>query len=300
MSEPNLIPTPTFLIGADGGGSGCRVAIADASGAILATAAGGPANASTDRKQAVASLLSALDAAAATAGLTAAAIAGATAHLGLAGVLTAEDAAAIASRMPFPACTVTDDRPTSLAGALGGRDGVLIAVGTGTFLAAQRGPDRRFIGGWGLTLGDQASGAWLGRALLQEVLLSVDGLRDHSALTRATLAAFGDDPSGLVRFAAAAQPSNYAGHAPGIVAAAAEGDPMATELMQRGAGYLHAALAVLAVGPTDVLCLSGGLGPHYAEYLDPCYRALLSPPRGTALDGALRLAGMARRAEGAA
>ena len=39
-----------------------------------------------------------------------------------------------------------------------------------------------------------------------------------------------------------------------------------------------------------LLCLSGGVGPHYAPYLDPDWQARLVTAEGTALEGALALA----------
>ncbi len=46
-----------LIIGVDGGGSGCRVAVADAAGTVLARAEGGPANIATDPEGADRSIL---------------------------------------------------------------------------------------------------------------------------------------------------------------------------------------------------------------------------------------------------
>ena len=46
-----------LMIGVDGGGSGCRVIVADAAGTILARADGGPANIATDPEGALRSIL---------------------------------------------------------------------------------------------------------------------------------------------------------------------------------------------------------------------------------------------------
>lgn len=278
-----------LLVGVDGGGSGCRAAIADASGRVLGRGAGGPANAFTDMDGAAASVRAALDAACAAAGLRRA-----VAHVGLAGILTPAHAAAMAARLPLPRVAVTEDAPTSVAGALGDRAGVLLAVGTGTMIAAQAADGaQRFVGGWGLQVSDQASGAWLGRALLERVLLAHDGLLAPSDLTRATLADFPDGPAGIVAFAAAARPADYARLAPAVADAAARGDPAGRALMRRGAAYLNRAIACLGLGPDGVLCLTGGLAPRYRALLRPAFRARIRPAEGTALDGALRLAARA-------
>lgn len=280
----------TYLIGVDGGGSGCRAVLADPDGQVLGKGSAGPANATTDLAQTIQNVQAALKAAAKDAGLKRSALAGSIAHLGLAGVLDEVTAARIAADMPVRAAQVTDDRVTSLVGALGTRDGVLVAIGTGSTLAAQRNGVVTCIGGWGLNLGDQASGAWLGRALLEHVLLVHDGVAEPSGLSDAVLGDFNGDPGAIVGFAAGARPPDYAAHAPRVVAMALGGDAGARVLMQRGAAYLVRALEVLAFGEGDVLCLGGGLGPHYAGFLPEDIRARIVEPEGSALDGALALA----------
>ena len=279
-----------YLSGAEGGGSGCRVVLADASGKTLGQGVAGPANATTDLAQAIENLRAAVKAAARDAGVKRSALGDSVAHVGLAGVLNARVAGRIAAELAVRQARVTDDRVTSVAGALGQRNGVLAAIGTGSTLAAQRGDTVQCIGGWGLNLGDQASGAWLGRALLEHVLLVHDGLAEATALSDTVLKEFNGDPGAIVTFAARARPSDYAGHAPRIVATALGGDSAARGLMQRGADYLVRALKVLEFSDGDVLCLGGGLGPHYAGFLPEDIRARIVKPEGTALDGALALA----------
>ena len=281
---------PPFLIGCDGGGTGCRLLIADGAGRVLAQALGGPANVSSDFVGAIASLRAALLEAAGHLGLTLPEVLRGVAHFGLAGVQSPQDAARVAAEFPFAQIRVTEDRLIAIAGALGGADGVLLALGTGTIIAAQRkGQDMR-IGGWGLALSDDASGAWLGRLLLQRVVLAQDGMEPFSPLTSACFDRFGRDPRAMVAFAATARPADYASFAPDIIAAAKAGDAVGLAVMQQGAGYLARALDVLGFAPPDVLCLSGGVGPHYAPYLPDAARKALIAPMGQGVDGALRLA----------
>lgn len=277
------------ILGVDGGGSGCRAAITDRAGQVLGRGESGPANATSDMERAVANVRAAVAAAADAGGLDAAALRAAVAHVGLAGVMTAAAAAHIAARLPVGAVTVTDDRPTCVAGALGARPGVLMAIGTGSFAALSRGGTLRFAGGWGFQVSDQASGAWLGRALLERVLLAHDGLVPHSDLTRATLDRFGD-PGAIVGFAAAASPADFAAHAPEVLRAARAGDDAGQALMRRGADYLARVLDRFGLRETEILCLTGGLGPAWADWLPEPAAARLAAAEGTALDGALRLA----------
>lgn len=279
----------TYLAGVDGGGTGCRAAIADRTGKVLGRGEAGPANATTDADQAIANVRKALAQAADAAGLGQRDMARCCAHIGLAGALDEAIAAKIARGLTLEHATVSDDRATSVVGALGSRDGVLAAIGTGSTLAATRKGTLLRVGGWGLNLGDQASGAWLGKALLEHVLLCHDGLAEHSPLTRAVLDEF-DGPGGLVALARAARPADYATFAPRIIAAGQSDDPTGTMLMQRGADYLLGALNALRFRETDVLCLTGGIGPHYSGYLTEPLRQRIVAPDGNALDGALQLA----------
>jgi glucosamine kinase len=281
---------PLLVIGCDGGGSGCRVVISDASGKVLAQAAGGFANVTTDFDQALCSLRAALADAAGQLGLALHDLAGAVGHFGLAGVQSEHAAAKAAAALPCPKVRVTEDRLVAVIGALGDADGVLLALGTGTIIAAQRGGVMRHVGGWGLQLSDQASGAWLGRGLLKQILLCQDGLGPHSDLTRCSFAEFGHDPGALVRFAASASPADYARFAPAVVQAAQAGDAIGLALMQRGAAYLGQAIAAIGYAPGDAVCLTGGVGPQYAPYLPAAVREAIVPPKGSALDGALVLA----------
>ncbi|MGB3280462.1 MAG: BadF/BadG/BcrA/BcrD ATPase family protein [Pseudorhodobacter sp.] len=279
-----------YVIACDGGGTGCRLVVADAQGQILARSSGGPANVTSNLDQALASLGSALADAAGQLGVAADDLLTGVAHFGLAGVQSGEDANHVAQAFPFARISVTEDRTIAIAGALGDADGVLIALGTGTIIAAQHHGQSKRIGGWGLRLSDDASGAWLGRALLAQVLRAHDGMEPFSPLSSRIFDRFGADPRALVGFAASARPADYASFAPEIIAAAKDGDAVARALMAQGAAYLTRALEAIGFGAGDVLCLSGGVGPHYAAYLPQDAQDAIVPAKGSGLDGALRLA----------
>ncbi|MFZ5962841.1 BadF/BadG/BcrA/BcrD ATPase family protein [Thalassococcus sp. BH17M4-6] len=279
-----------LILGIDGGGTGCRAALCDLAGTPLGQAKGGAANYTSDPAATLTHVRLAAMEAAADAGLTSDVLTRCTAHVGLAGVMTAADQAAVAAALPFGAITVSDDRLTTAVGALGPRDGALAAVGTGSFVAVRRGESIRYFGGWGLRVGDQASGAWLGRGALETCLLVHDGLAPGSDLIRDLMAHFDNDPVQIVNFARTAQPRDHAGFARQIIDAAAAGDAHGLALMQAGAAYLADCFAQADLRDGDVITLSGGIGPHYASYLGPDLGHRIAPPQGTALDGAVRLA----------
>ncbi len=278
------------IIGVDGGGSTCRVAIATTDGTVIGGASGAPANPATSMHQAVACLHETLEAARIDAGLTTEQMTRSAIHLGLAGVASTEIADMVAAAIAMKHIVVTDDRATNMVGALGNRDGFIAALGTGSFFGCQQEGSQRFVGGWGLWLADQASGAWLGRTLLSSVLEWRDGFHPTSPLLEETFADYGEDPSRIIFFAMEASPHAYGKLAPRIIEAAKLGDSAGLAIMRAGAKHVQRALNALEFNPGDALCLTGGIGPHMALYLDDRFTANLIEPSGGALDGALRMA----------
>lgn len=283
-------PADTIIIGVDGGGSGCRVLLGTAAAGPLGSATGGPANFTSDPIGAIATIIASVQNAAKDAGIPNEALAGAVAHVGVAGAMTASDSARVAAALPYGDVVVTDDRPTAVIGALGKHDGYLLAVGTGTITAASVNGALKFVGGWGFQLSDHASGAWLGRMTLEQILLCHDGLAGHTPLTHKVFATFDHDPTAIVTFANRAKPADYAALAPDIVAQAASGDPWAQEIMAKGAKYLTSALSKLGFQSGDPLCLSGGIGPFYADFFSAGVIQARVNPKGSAVDGAFQLA----------
>ncbi len=278
------------VFGIDGGGSGCRVAVCDLKGRQLAQARGGPANYFTDPDAAIRNVLAAVQDAITQLPTGALQLRNCAAHIGLAGVLCEADKAHVAQAMPFGLLAVTDDGVTSVAGALGQADGVLASVGTGSFVAAQRGGTMRFVGGWGAQLGDQASGCWLGMQALRRAVLAHDALVAQSGLTQHIMAHCGGSRRKVLQFVKDARPADYADLAPSIVDAAQAGDHHGKEMMREGALYLTSCMKAVGVSDDDLLCLTGSLGPHYLDYFADHIRSRVQPPLGSPLDGAVLLA----------
>lgn len=279
-----------LLIGVDGGGTGCRVAVGNRSDGILAEATGTRANMTTDPDLAIESIRGAVQVATLAAGYDLNALDTAVAHLGLAGILTPEDAEKLCKALAYGHCIATDDRPTAVAGALDGQDGFLVSVGTGTIIAASRAGSLRFVGGWGFYVADQASGAWLGRAALDRALQAHDGVLAHSDLTRELMARFHDDPSTIVTFSVRAKPGDYGTFAPAVLDAAGSGDPIGLALVQEGADYIGRGLAALDFAHGDALCLTGGVGPHYEQFLPASLTDNIIEPKHSSVHGAFLLA----------
>lgn len=279
-----------LIIGVDGGGTGCRAAVGTRVDGVLARASSGAANFTTDPDLALINVAKAVARAVAEIGAPEDALMSATAHIGLAGVMTTGDQQRIVENLPYGAASASDDRLTSVIGALGSKDGYLLSVGTGTIVAASIMNTFRFVGGWGFNISDQASGAWLGRAALEQVILCHDGMAAHSDLTRSLLSEFDGDANEVATFSMSATPGEFGNFAPSVIASAARSDPWGLKIVNKGATYLAEALAALSFQSGDTICLTGGVGPHYARYLGGEVTAHLTQPVGSALDGAFHLA----------
>ncbi|MEL6167267.1 MAG: BadF/BadG/BcrA/BcrD ATPase family protein [Pseudomonadota bacterium] len=266
----------------DGGGSGCRMAIWTGTQRVEVSA--GPANVTTDLQAALANIRCGLKALGEQAGVEG--IDDVPGYLGLAGVTGPEIAKAVAEGLPLKKVRVEEDRPAAVEGALDGRDGWVVSVGTGSFVACRRAGQMTSIGGWGAELGDEASGAWLGRRALALALHTWDGLVPETAWLGALLDRL-NGPEGIVALARDAAPQDLAALAPVVLEAAEQRAPLACALLDEGGAYLLRCLRVLGWSGDDPVCVAGGLGPVYADKIPDIP---WTQPLGTPLDGALRLA----------
>lgn len=279
-----------YLVGIDGGGTGCRAAIADSRGQILGRGKSGSANIMTDPQGALANMLSAARSACDEAGLLHDVLAGSGAVLGLAGANIGDYGARIQAALPFRASQIETDATIALHGALGNEDGVVAIIGTGSVFVARQGERIRTVGGWGFMVGDLGSGARVGRALLQETLLAHDGVHRGSPLTAEVLRHFENDPQTLVEYAHTARPGEFGTFAPMVFDYADRSDPIGQSLVQGATRSVEEALDAIMPSNCERLCLLGGLAGRYRDRLGARYLDLLREPLGDGLDGAVAMA----------
>ena len=140
---------------------------------------------------------------------------------------------ALATRRVADDVSVQADATIALDDAFGDDAGVLLVAGTGS-VAFARAPDGRFerCGGWGPHVGDEGSGAWLGRRALSVVTASQDGREPDTALTGAVLTALElESLDALIPWAASATPAQLAALVPVICQVASTGDLRANALI---------------------------------------------------------------------
>ena len=270
-----------LFLGIDGGGSGCRAALADAGGRVLGRGQGGPANINTDVDGAARSIMQAADQA--MAGI-AADPREVVATLGLAGGTMRAATRRLAELLPFGRMQIVNDGITTARGALGPGDGILAAIGTGSVFAVQRGGQIRQVGGRGFLLGDEGSGAVLGRTLMAEAIRAGDGFAPMTPLLRAILDEHGGI-EGIIEFGNRASPAEFGALAPRIAGA---DDPAARRILDAAADQVRHILTTLQDGDTLPVVFVGGLGPHYAARLSGLWP--IRPARGSSVDGALAMA----------
>jgi glucosamine kinase len=280
-----------LLLGIDGGGTSCRARLCALSGEVLGEAVVGPANLRLGVEESFAAVLDAATQTLEQAGLSRAYLARVVACLALAGASEPSYLEAAQNhRHPFRKAMVITDAHAACLGAHGNRDGGVIVIGTGTVgWAVIRGQTFR-VGGWGLPVSDEGSGAWLGCEALRWVLWALDGRLAWSEMLRALAAEFGNDPHAIVRWTDTASPRDFGSLAPYVFDHAARGDPVAEELLRIAARHIDALAARLVEIGATRLALVGGCAPFLQPFLSEGTKSYLVEPRGDALEGALEVA----------
>ncbi len=273
----------TYFLGVDGGGTGCRAALADATGRILGQGQAGSANVMTDPSGAARNIRAAAEAALADSGISLSQV---HAVLGLAGATVSARIGAMLEALPFASARVVSDAVIALKGALGGQPGIVATIGTGSVFACDAGQGVRVIGGGGYVISDEASGAWLGRELLAAALRACDGIEPATPLLTTLIEEMGGQAA-IVTGSLTARPTDFARHAPRLVAH--PDDPAAVRILTAAEGWICRYIDHFQTGALPI-CFLGGLGPFFTARLTPRYGSLIRAARGTAVEGALLMA----------
>ncbi|MFK0064525.1 BadF/BadG/BcrA/BcrD ATPase family protein [Streptomyces sp. NPDC091046] len=215
--------------------------------------------------------------------------------------------AALLADLPVREAAVTSDAVTAHAGALGGRAGVVLAIGTGS-VAVGIGADGTYarVDGWGPLLGDDGGGARIGTAGLRAALRAHDGRGPATALLDAAAGLFGDLERLPATVGRDGNPARTAASfAPEVARAADAGDAVAAAIVRDAAAdlaetALAAAGRIPAGGDPLPMAVTGGLTGLGPALMAPLTAAVtgsgsgpavrLLPPLGDPLDGARLLA----------
>ncbi len=278
-----------LILAIDGGGTKTRAVLTQSDGRVLAQVTGGFSNLTSDFEGSLQNIEAVISAVYEAAGVPLEARMNDVAIIGSAGANVGEVADRLAAMMPFTAVRVMSDREITVAGILADVDGTLAQVGTGSFFASCYKGQLKQVGGWGLQLGDDCSGAWLGRELLRLILRVHDGLVGKTDLLTWTLAKFDNNPSDIVLFGKTAKPQHYGEFAPIIFDAYEAGDRGAAMIIDHAVRDLETILRSIGAIQTGKIYLNGSVGKRYAPHLSEDFRHLVLPSAGDGLLGAVSL-----------
>lgn len=201
-------------------------------------------------------------------------------------------------QLGFAETTVTSDAQTSLLGAGAGLPIVVVSIGTGSVaIRLSRDGHIRQFGGWGLAIGDEGSGAAIGKSAVRALLweLDIHG-RAVSELCQQIMTEVGIQRPAILRWLREAGSREYAALAP-LVFKHLPDCQQANEIITKTAGEIDRLIAVANENQDLPLTLLGGLADKLNPYLSEAHQQKLIAPFGTSLDGACMLARKEARLE---
>lgn len=305
---------PRYYLGVDGGGTNCRIRLVDETLETLAEVKNGRSNLQIDGGgPAYKAISEGTRDVFAAAGIDYAETANTYACFGMAGGRMDSARAEFAARpWPFAGVKVYDDIDIAHAGALGGGDGGVIIVGTGSAALAIIEGQRHQAGGWGFQIGDQMSGAILGRELVRHAVEAEDGLVESSPLTKAVIAALGGDNQAVMTWSFATDmdlriisrdgtegcddaligraPAEFGKLMPLLVEHYEKGDPVARRMMDIQLGYVDIYASWFKARGAGVMAVVGGFGHRIFPILQERYGDFVALPLYEPLHGAMILA----------
>ena len=305
MAEENLV------FGADGGGTKTLGVIAGLTGDPLAESQSGPSNPNVvGIETAARNLLSLVRECCREAHCTVenlralccglAGVASSAISDSLLGALTRECEAQGIPPLPF---SLETDARISLEGAFDGGPGVIVIAGTGSnVLGKTPSGEQRMTGGWGRVLGDEGSGYYIGLEALKALTREYDGRGSSGSLRHLCGERFGWTSREKIITAVYKEQFAIPSLAPIVLEAAAAGDWVSIDILERGAAHLVEHVAVFAArwpsGSRLGVVFIGGLIDHDTVYTHILRGALearfpavtIRPPLHPPVTGAVMLA----------
>jgi glucosamine kinase len=277
----------------DGGGTNCRIRLADENLVTLADAAGGRSNLQIEAGEpAYRSIMEGTKAVFAEAGIAYTETKNTFACFGMAGGRLPSAREAFEQRdWPFARVRVYDDIDIARAGALGGEDGGAVIIGTGSAALALVDGQRHQCGGWGFHIGDQMSGAILGRELVRYAVEAADGLRDGSPLCEAVIAKLGGSLDTVMAWSFAdRRPADYGALMPLFFEYYEKSDSVAQKMMDIELGAIDVYVKWFKARGVMRLAVIGGFGERLYPLLVERYGDFMVKARHEPLHGAIILA----------
>ncbi|WP_157447284.1 BadF/BadG/BcrA/BcrD ATPase family protein [Catenovulum agarivorans] len=268
-----------YIIAVDGGGSKCHVRLFEQTQQnAIAEYTGGSCNFASDFNQAIVNLVQSIEKLLLKADLAENVIKSCTVAGGFAGVNLPKVCQRLSNwQHPFKKFLFTTDLHLACYAANQSCNGKAIITGTGSCAIATNDSTEVILGGYGFQIGDQASGAWLGRQAIEQTLLVLDNLATHNQLsTLVTEHANTTDATQLSQLWYQASPSQFAELAPLVTGLAHENDPSALTIVNTAILYLAKLIEQLNQVQSGSTYLLGGLASFYYPMLKEQYSVKLS------------------------
>jgi N-acetylglucosamine kinase-like BadF-type ATPase len=238
----------TFFLGIDGGGTKTRCVLGDDNSVVGVGSASGCSILRVGEACARDSLAAAIHEACVQAGVSPQQI-----TRTCAGVTGAGDdgIASLVQRLLIEiiggAIEVIGDMEIALESAFAGGPGIVLIAGTGSiaFGRNERGESAR-AGGWGRMISDEGSGHWIGVEALRLSLRAYDAGENSGLLRRLMEALDARTVHDLAVRVNSDAAQDFASLFPVVLSAAAEGDPIATDLLRRAGRELAVPVAAVA------------------------------------------------------
>lgn len=284
---------PKLFLGVDGGGTNCRVRLADENLTTLAEVTNGRSNLQIEGGEpAYRSIMDGTREVFERAGIDYAETANTYACFGMAGARLVSARDAFAERnWPFAGVQVYDDIDIARAGAHGGEDGAVVIIGTGSAGLALVNGERHQVGGWGYYVGDQMSGAILGRELVRRAVEAHDGFFPRTPLADAVVETLGGTVDAVMDWSFRdRKPADYGALMPLFVDHFERGDPLAKDLMDLELGMIDAYVHWFKQRGVSKMAIVGGFGQRLLPLIQVRHGDFATLPRHEPLHGAVILA----------
>jgi glucosamine kinase len=278
----------------DGGASNTRVALYDDAGRRLGLTVAGPTSLTVRGTDAWNEILGALQNLSQAISLEGEYLSRTHFGIGLAGANnTAQRQRFIAAAPSVGALRVSTDAYITALAAHGGAPGAVIIIGTGSVGYRVEAAGRcRLVGGWGFPVGDEGSGAWIGRVAMGQAV-KVHDTRYRGRITgmhRSIIEQCGRTRDELLDWLLGASPARYAEIAPLVVDCAGRGDSAALEIVNTAGREIDTLAEALDPGRHIPMALVGGLAEPLLPFLPETLRGWIREPSEEPLGGALMLA----------
>ena len=280
-----------YFLGIDAGGSSCKGRLEDSSGTLLAETIAGPANLTQNYALAIQTIEQLIEQIALKASMPSNWEKECSAGIGIAGYGHSESRSRLQQwEHPFAHCALSSDLKIACLAAHRGESGGVIILGTGSSAIACTHIGDYEYGGHGFLLGDEASGAWLGKQLVQMAFHVLDNIQASTRLLSGFIEEYQPNPkTRILNHYIQASSAEFAKLAPRIFADAQQKDSVALALINQGIDYIELIRKQILTN-TNQIALIGGLAKPYLACMPESQKRQYVQSQASAETGAVMLA----------